>query len=130
MGAEQLRPEIRKTITGLPKLPFHIRPLIPLARFMYNFAAKSNLEEGVKAKTISANGSEVEVYAPTGAKSDAAVLWIYGGGHLAGKPQHLNRIASRVVKEPAQLSMRRSIALRRNILSPRILTIAIIVGLG
>lgn len=38
-------------------------------------------------------------YEPEVVSNDGAILWMFGGGHWAGQPQHLNAIAGMVARE-------------------------------
>lgn len=99
MNANDLHPQIRKTIAKAPRLPFASPFLRPLAKMLYNVGAGSNLREGVNVTSRSHDGLNMRVYEPLDGGSDAAILWFYGGGHLAGKPEHLDGIASLAVLE-------------------------------
>lgn len=98
MSADQIRPELRKAIAGLPTLPFHIRPLLPLARFVFNLASRSPLPDHVEARDEIVGHLKVRVFSPKSGQSDAAVLWCFGGGHVAGKAAHVNRIAGEIAE--------------------------------
>ena len=52
MSIDRLNPEIRDAITKLPSLPFHIKPLIPFSRFLFNLAARSPVAEGISVSTV------------------------------------------------------------------------------
>lgn len=99
MKTEDLHPEIRQTISKAPRLPFANRALLPLARILYNIGAGSKLRDGVMVKTETNGGLKMRVIAPPSGKSEAAILWMCGGGHVAGKPEHLDGIASLAAKE-------------------------------
>lgn len=96
--SSKLRPELRKAIEVLPALPFHIKWLIPCTRVLFNLAAKSKLSGGVISKVQRHEGRRVVVWEPEGGANGAAVLWCFGGGHIAGQPEHLNALASAIVK--------------------------------
>lgn len=99
VARSDLRPELRKQIEKIPALPFHIKPLIPLSRFLFNLAAKSEVADGVTTRAEMQNGRRVVVWEPDCGGNGAAVLWCFGGGHIAGKPEHLNALASAIVKD-------------------------------
>ncbi|WP_372572310.1 alpha/beta hydrolase [Ruegeria jejuensis] len=99
MGIENLRPELQDSFKKIPSLPFHIKPLIPIARFIYNIAAKSKLDDGVEVRTERHGAFEMRVFTPKFAKSDAGVLWCFGGGHVAGNADHVNGIANHICKK-------------------------------
>ena len=97
MDPQRLRPEVRKTITSIPRLPFGIRPLIPLAKFIFNAMAGSKIADDVQVDKVKEDGVDMLVYSSKTQSSDAAVVWMFGGGHLAGKPEHMAAIASSIV---------------------------------
>ncbi|MEL7452890.1 MAG: alpha/beta hydrolase, partial [Pseudomonadota bacterium] len=99
MSKESLHPELRDTIAKLPTLPFHIKPLIPLTRQLYNLASKSKLDDGIDVRVVKHGELEMRVFKPRTGGSNAGVVWCYGGGHLAGKTEHVNRIANRIIAE-------------------------------
>lgn len=98
MSVDKLLPEIRETFSKLPTLPFHIKPLLPLAKFLYNMAAKSPLDDDIAVETVREGGLDIRVYSPKNGKSSAGVVWCFGGGHVAGKAEHVNRNANNIVK--------------------------------
>ncbi|MEM1133444.1 MAG: alpha/beta hydrolase [Pseudomonadota bacterium] len=99
MDTAALHPEIRDAIVKLPRLPFASRVLLPVARTIYDFASRSKVLDGVEVSSISTGENDLVMYRRTANPTDAGVLWIYGGGYLAGKPEHLNRLASQVALE-------------------------------
>ena len=101
MSVDRLNPEIRDTVAKIPSLPFHIKPLIPLSRFLFNFAAKSELDQSIDVKTVQHGKLKIRVYSAKSGKSSAGVVWCFGGGHIAGKAEHVNLISNHVVKETA-----------------------------
>ena len=83
----------------MPRVPFARRPLLPLARLLYDFGARTKVLGGVDVSTEVHDGIQMRVYSPRAHRSNAAILWIFGGGHVAGKPEHLNHIASLAARE-------------------------------
>ena len=47
MKAKELRPEIRRTIQRLPRIPFAKNSLLPFARWLYNLGSQTKLRKGV-----------------------------------------------------------------------------------
>ncbi len=99
MNLNRLRPEIRNVIRWLPRIPWASPGLLPLSRLVYNIGARTQLGQGIKTSREYTDGLEMLVYAPKEKRAKGAILWIFGGGHLAGKPAHLNAIASKAVHE-------------------------------
>lgn len=96
MSPDKIRPELRKAITSLPSLPFNKPKLLPLARILYNLAARSKIGSGVSVSILKNGSQSIRVYRPDDGKTDAGVLWAFGGGHVAGKPAHVNALASKI----------------------------------
>ena len=99
MNANKLHSEIRNTIRFLPRIPWHIKPLFILSRFLYNIGAHTSLEKGVKNHKVKYSGVELSIFTPENNTPKCAVLWCHGGGHWAGNPSHLNNLASIAVRE-------------------------------
>ena len=99
MNANKLHSEVRNTIRFLPRIPWQIKPLFFLSRLMYDLGARTPLDEGVKVEKINHDGIELSIFTSKNNPPKCAVLWCFGGGHWAGKPEHLNQIASKAVRE-------------------------------
>ncbi|MEO1078557.1 MAG: alpha/beta hydrolase [Pseudomonadota bacterium] len=99
MDKAKLHPEIRKAVSQTPRLPFGFRPLLPLCRALYNIAARTPLSPDVSVSRESHDGLDILVYQSKAKMSDGAILWMFGGGHWAGKPEHLNAMAARAARE-------------------------------
>ena len=99
MKAEDLHPDVRKVIARTPRLPFAHRFLLPISRLMYNVAAVTKLPDAVTVSVKTMNGVDVLVFEPDARASEGAVLWMFGGGHWAGEPSHLNAIAGLAARE-------------------------------
>ncbi len=96
MDRTDLHPEIADTIARLPRLPFASRTFLPLARMVYDLASRSKVMDGVEVRSITAGNIDMLAFSNPAKPSRAGVLWIYGGGYLAGKPEHLNSLTSRI----------------------------------
>ena len=96
MQADLLDPEVRKAVTGVPRLPFGIWGLNWLAKGLYDYAASSKPHtDRVDVEDLLVKGRKHRVIRPKGAQtSRGTALWFYGGGHLAGKPEHLDLLGS------------------------------------
>ncbi|MEO0883275.1 MAG: alpha/beta hydrolase [Pseudomonadota bacterium] len=99
MKASDLHPEVRKVIARTPRLPFAHRFLLPVSRLVYNVAAATKLPDGVMVLVKSISGVDVLVFEPDARTSEGAILWMFGGGHWAGKPSHLNAVAGFAARE-------------------------------
>lgn len=99
MKVEDLYPGVRKVIARTPRLPFAHRFLLPVSRLVYNVAAATKLPDGIIVSIASMNGVDVRVFEPNARTSNGAILWMFGGGHWAGKPSHLNAIAGFAARE-------------------------------
>lgn len=99
MDYNLLRPEIRKIIRFTPRIPWHNPSLFPLSRLLYNMAAKTKVAKDVTTSEVVFDGLEMLIYSPKNYQPTRAILWMFGGGHLAGKPSHLNAIASEAVNK-------------------------------
>lgn len=99
MRPDDLRIEVRQAILRVPRIPLSNALWIRVFRALYNLGSRTPLEPGVDIKKLNADGINVRCYTPQKNKSGAAILWFYGGGHIAGKPAHLNSIASYAARE-------------------------------
>ncbi|HAS42901.1 MAG TPA: alpha/beta hydrolase [Microscillaceae bacterium] len=97
MNSKELRPEIRKIVKLTPRLPWS--KWFKISRLLYDIGAQTKLAKGVNVSRVVENGVDLLVYSPKSKAPKGAILWIFGGGHWAGKPAHLNSIASKVVNE-------------------------------
>ena len=59
----------------------------------------SDLDDNIDVKTVQHGKLKIRVYSAKSGKSSAGVVWCFGGGHIAGKAEHVNLIANHVVKE-------------------------------
>lgn len=95
MNLDSLHPDVRKTIQKLPRLPFAHRRLLPLAKLLYNVAAagpKPGPDTAVES--VSVSNREHRITFKPSKQLSPAILWFHGGGHLAGKPSHVDGLAS------------------------------------
>ena len=87
----------------MPTLPFHVRGLLPLCRLVYNLSGRTRVADNVERRTETLADMPILVFTPRGPRSGAAVLWIHGGGHVVGLPEHVNRRASRIAAQTGAL---------------------------
>lgn len=101
MNPDLLLPEVRKAVTRVPRLPFGVWGLNWLARLVYDLAASSRPLEGVvNIEVRKVHGREHRIIRPSGVKpARAAAVWFHGGGHLAGKPSHLDGLGSLIASQ-------------------------------
>lgn len=98
--AADLDPEVRAAILRTPRLPFATRMLLPLARVLYDIGARTKRVRGVQVTRERHGTLQMLIYSPMQRKpSGAAVLWLFGGGHIAGRPAHVNSAASLTAAE-------------------------------
>ncbi|MFO8150094.1 MAG: alpha/beta hydrolase [Trueperaceae bacterium] len=81
--AGRLHPDLRRA--PLAALPFHWRWALPLWRLAIR-AARTSVGPGVEVREHADAGVRVRVYRPLGEASDAALLWLHGGGLIVGAP--------------------------------------------
>jgi len=98
MRKHKLHPELEKVIGKLPYLPFGRRWTLPLADRLMNFYARGKVIDGVSRTEALHDGVKLFIYSPDEKRTGAALLWIHGGGHVAGRPENLNAVASRFAK--------------------------------
>ncbi|MEC8428880.1 MAG: alpha/beta hydrolase [Pseudomonadota bacterium] len=100
MKTQEIRPELRKAISRVPRLPFHRPTLLPISRLLFNTVTKTKAEAGVRVWEERDNGVRMRVIAPEqGATQGRALLWLHGGGHIAGRPNQLDDVASVFAKK-------------------------------
>lgn len=99
MRPDDLMADVRQAILKVPRLPLSSHAWIRISRVLYNLAGRTRVGPGVNVKKIQAEGVNILCYTPKKNKGCAAVLWFHGGGHIAGKPAHLNALASYAARE-------------------------------
>lgn len=85
MSAADLAPELSTDFSNIPRLPVESR----LGRWLLRRAAellyRGKQHEGVRVSKVRLNQHvDLWVYVPTQKQSDAALLWIHGGGYVIG----------------------------------------------
>jgi acetyl esterase/lipase len=78
-----LHPDLRGVM--LPAIPFHWRRALPLWRWVSGLA-RPVPRSGVEVEDRTEAGVRLRVYRPQAAASGGALLWLHGGGLIAGRP--------------------------------------------
>lgn len=82
---DQVAPELRESIQKIPRPPVGNRLGRWLIRTATNLLIREKPYEGVRLeKHAIPNGVGVRIYTPTAEGTDAALLWIHGGGMVIG----------------------------------------------
>ncbi|UZD91472.1 alpha/beta hydrolase [Cognatishimia activa] len=98
ISESQLHPDLSDTFRFLPVLPYYHRSMIPFGRTIYNASSGTKVEFGVSVKEYSVEHLCLRVFEPLTGSNGAAVLWIHGGGFVAGTTQQVNDVASRFAR--------------------------------
>lgn len=93
-----MHPDLRAAYKYLPVLPYQHPLLIPLGRAMYNKTTRTKAEIGVDIIEENIGTVNVRYFRPLARKNGSAVLWIHGGGLVAGTSEQLDAVASRFAK--------------------------------
>ena len=99
MDLDLIDPDLRTRMRFVPSAPFHRRRLLPLIRALTNGGARSKLPAGVEVDVHRVGPAEVRVLRPTVRTSDAAILWMHGGGFLIGSARLDDGRLARYVSE-------------------------------
>lgn len=94
-----LHSELKAPINRIPRLPFHIPWLLPIVRPVFNLAGRTKCVEGTRLTTQEHEGVKLFVITPENVQPERALLWLHGGAHLAGKPDHVFDVASQFARE-------------------------------
>jgi len=93
----ELHPDLRKAHLVTP--PLHLKWAVPVFRLLGGVVKMPSLP-GVRAtEHTDRNGAHVRVYEPAERHSDAALLWMHGGGLIVGSPQQNNAICSQIARD-------------------------------
>ena len=90
--------ELREHVAKFPPVALDRRPILWFARLATRFS-KTVPTEGVVIENVKDGNVRVRVYRPTGASSGAGMLWMHGGGMIAGDPIIDDALLGPVVKE-------------------------------
>ncbi len=99
MDLELIDPDLRKRMRFVPSAPFHRRRMLPLIRALTNAASRSKLPAGIELEVHQVGTAAVRVLRPAGRSSDAAILWIHGGGFLIGSARMDDQRLARYANE-------------------------------
>ncbi|BFM18157.1 hypothetical protein R50073_43400 [Maricurvus nonylphenolicus] len=95
---EKLDAELRDVYSVTPNLPFHDPKLLQAGRLQYEFFTYNEPEAGVDVREVNLENTMIRTITPQENRSGAALLWIHGGGLVAGRSNQLSRGASLVAK--------------------------------
>ena len=84
MNIELVHPELRKVVKFIPSIPFHNRLFLGLYNGLLKCLPKAKSGDGVTIFEQPLKQARVRVYRPEGQSSGAGLLWIHGGGMIAG----------------------------------------------
>lgn len=101
MDINRIHPDLRKATASFPKLPLTsgfgrlvTRLLLPL------LVPRGKSVDGVTIEQVTTpSGLKMRVYAPDGAKTRAALLYIHGGGMMIGTPSQDDRLLASTAAE-------------------------------
>lgn len=94
--APEVHPDLPKS--RLVTLPLHNTWLVPVFRFLDRHH-KVKPVPGVEVTDRSEGAAHVRIYTPDERHSDAALLWIHGGGLIIGSPEQNNKLCSEIARE-------------------------------
>lgn len=97
MTVDDLAPGLRETFARLPGLPLHLRLFRAVVPFIFRFMPIAR-PDGVR---IEAAGPApgIRLYIPEHRKSDAALLWIHGGGYIIGTARTDDRLCGEICRD-------------------------------
>jgi len=84
MDLSKIDPELHKPLKRIPNVPVGNRFLVAFARFALNLTPKRKSGNGVQISETRLGPAAVRLYRPDTPKSEAALLWIHGGGLIFG----------------------------------------------
>lgn len=80
-----IAPELREPLKKFPTVALDRRPILAFARLSTRFA-RTVPTAGVTITTVRQDGVTLRLYQPMAAGSGAGMLWLHGGGIIAGDP--------------------------------------------
>jgi acetyl esterase/lipase len=89
---------LRKPLKRFPTVALDRRPILALARLATRFS-KTAPTEGVAIEDLSGGGVHLRIYQPLTNSSGAGMLWMHGGGLIAGDPKMDDALIGPVVAE-------------------------------
>lgn len=91
-------PELRSAAAKLPRVPYDSKIARLLIRTLLRFMRAPKVD-GVAIETCRAIKPALRVYRPSARKSDAALLWIHGGGFLIGNAKVDDRFCATTARD-------------------------------
>ena len=84
MHLDKLHPELRKTYSRIPAVPFHNPVVLTLLKVLSAIPRKAKPTPGVSVVNKQLKTASVRIYRPEGELSGAGMFWIHGGGYIIG----------------------------------------------
>ncbi len=98
MADDKLHPDLHAAYRWMPVFPYYGNRTVPLGRRMYNFGTKTKPEFGATVSEYDLGHLKLRVFRPVTENLGGAVLWIHGGGFIAGTIDQVNEVASRFAR--------------------------------
>ncbi|MBK1787832.1 alpha/beta hydrolase [Prauserella cavernicola] len=99
MELTKVHPELRRAVRRVPALPMRWSWLRRLSRAMLRRFLPDTAIDGVRFQDVDADGRTVRVYRPESGASGAGLLWIHGGGYVAGLHTQDHRFCAVTARE-------------------------------
>ena len=84
MDIAKIDPALRKYYRFVPALPVHRKRVLLVVRKLIDLSGRSKAPADVTITDHRLADASVRVYRPTSPTSDAAILWVHGGGYVIG----------------------------------------------
>ncbi|MEO1554964.1 MAG: alpha/beta hydrolase [Pseudomonadota bacterium] len=98
MTSSKLNPDLEAAFRWMPVFPYYGNKTIPIGRAMYNFGTRTKPEFGVTIEEFDLGPLRLRVFRPTAPSRGGGVLWIHGGGFIAGTTDQVQDVASRFAR--------------------------------
>ncbi|WP_327697995.1 alpha/beta hydrolase [Streptomyces sp. NBC_00459] len=83
MKLDSVAPELRRSVTRIPRLPLRPKWVLRGVRALARRHSPGDPAKGVTLDIVD-EGQGIRVYTPAGDRSGAALLWVHGGGYVIG----------------------------------------------
>jgi len=84
MDIEKIDPELRRVYRLTPPIPVHRAWTLPVIRKLIDLSGRSKAPDDVTITDHEIGDAAVRVYRPSSPTTDAAILWMHGGGYVIG----------------------------------------------
>jgi len=95
---DDVAPELRARLRMIPRPRFENAICRRFMRWM-NRRSFAPLIEGVNIETLTGDGVELRIYRPARRLSQAALLWVHGGGYIVGHPAQNDGLCAETASE-------------------------------